>query len=594
LTVPVSTTAVKTQQPAITEARSKERKRRGPAKDAASRILDLQRVVGNRAVNELLSSNIVEGPRDVPLSVYRVLQQGGGQPLDIRTRRWMESRFGEDFGRVRVHTDLKAAEAAKSIHAKAYTIGQDIFFGSGNFQPESVSGKRLIAHELAHVLQGRGGNSLYGNPVKKLSVGQRNSPFEQEAERAVIQVIHGEHRGHPSKSGPLIPHISPMGHNIQAVLRFPDVEPDMLESDKKRTFRDPATGAERKVYDSAKGGYAKNPSSTELSSIVKNGKVGGGFENGKFMYVVDENGKVIVGKRLGESMPHPTLIGGKNPKIQAAGTVEIQGGKIVHVDNHSGHYKPPRASLKSAVKSFMKLDEKVFKNLKVWSFHFEQGKESFKRFYSMRLLKLKKFDIQQVLKKFRWTSIKGRMRSRGFRSKAKGIAGLIAIIVVDLLLSKWLGSIQQEFEQKIIKRDLEKEEPKVRATLEKALEAKMDELDELLEKNPDAKIYVNVRYRFGRLTQLEVAGPDPSGEYEDTPAVELQFVDAGFSNTPWTDTERIEFETLACGMSRIEWQPITLSEEIPVKELFEYEETPGEETEPGAQQTPEKESLGEK
>lgn len=573
MTAPVSTNAVKTQQLAKAQDPPKERKRQGSAKDPASRILDLQRAVGNRAVNELLSSDIVERPRDVPLSVYRVLQHGGGQPLDIRTRRWMESRFGEDFGHVLVHTDLKAAEVAKAIHAKAYTIGQDIFFGAGNFQPESITGKRLIAHELVHVLQGRGANSSFGNAAKRLSVGPRNSPFEQEAERVTTQVIHSQNKTHPSESAGMIPQVSPKGYSIQAILRFPDVEPDMLETDKKRTFREPETGVERKVYDPAKGGYAKNPSSTELSSVVKNGKVGGGFENGKFMYVVDENGKVIVGKRLGESMPHPTLIGGKNPKIQAAGTVQIQGGKIVHIDNHSGHYKPPRASLKSAAKSFMKLDEKVFKNLKVLSFHFEQGKESFKRFYSMRLLKLKKFDIQRVLKKFRWASIKGRMRSRGFRAGARatatGIAALLATILAEWLLSKYLEDFYQRMQEEQIKRHIEKEEPKVRATLETALEAKMDELDALLEKNPDAKIYVNVRYRLGRLSSIHAT---QGGGYEDLPVAELQFVDAGFSNTPWIDKGGVDEENVACFQSKIEWQPVTLNEEIPVKELFEYEE----------------------
>ena len=65
----------------------------------------------------------------------------------------MESRFGHDFGQVRLHADARAADSARSLGALAYTVGQDVFFAAGRFSPQSDEGRRLLAHELAHVVQ---------------------------------------------------------------------------------------------------------------------------------------------------------------------------------------------------------------------------------------------------------------------------------------------------------------------------------------------------------------------------------------------------------------------------------------------------------
>ncbi len=79
--------------------------------------------------------------------------RGGGQPLPASERAFFEPRFGRDFSRVRIHTDARAAESARSVNALAYTIGPDIVFGAGQFAPEASGGRRLLAHELQHVLQ---------------------------------------------------------------------------------------------------------------------------------------------------------------------------------------------------------------------------------------------------------------------------------------------------------------------------------------------------------------------------------------------------------------------------------------------------------
>ena len=76
-----------------------------------------------------------------------------GQPLDTATQALMEPRLGYDFSGVRVHTDTEAADGAHAIRARAYTIGRDIAFASGEYAPATMKGKRLLAHELAHVVQ---------------------------------------------------------------------------------------------------------------------------------------------------------------------------------------------------------------------------------------------------------------------------------------------------------------------------------------------------------------------------------------------------------------------------------------------------------
>jgi hypothetical protein len=76
-----------------------------------------------------------------------------GQPLDPAARRFMEPRFGHDFSTVRVHTDAKAGASAQAISAAAYTVGNDLVFGPGRYEPASSAGRALLAHELAHVVQ---------------------------------------------------------------------------------------------------------------------------------------------------------------------------------------------------------------------------------------------------------------------------------------------------------------------------------------------------------------------------------------------------------------------------------------------------------
>ena len=80
-------------------------------------------------------------------------QKGGGEPLPAETRSQMEPRFGADFSGVRLHTDSGAAQVSQAINAQAFTRGSDIFMGAGKYDPGSSEGKKLLAHELTHVIQ---------------------------------------------------------------------------------------------------------------------------------------------------------------------------------------------------------------------------------------------------------------------------------------------------------------------------------------------------------------------------------------------------------------------------------------------------------
>ena len=77
----------------------------------------------------------------------------GGVPLGSNVRQFMEPRFGADFSRVQVHADRRAAALSQSLSARAFTYGRHIYFNEGEYQPETQEGKRVLAHELTHVIQ---------------------------------------------------------------------------------------------------------------------------------------------------------------------------------------------------------------------------------------------------------------------------------------------------------------------------------------------------------------------------------------------------------------------------------------------------------
>jgi hypothetical protein len=79
--------------------------------------------------------------------------RGGGRPLPHSERAFFEPRFGQDFSGVRIHTDRQVAEAARAVNSRAFTTGRDVVFGAGQYAPGTTEGRKLLGHELTHVVQ---------------------------------------------------------------------------------------------------------------------------------------------------------------------------------------------------------------------------------------------------------------------------------------------------------------------------------------------------------------------------------------------------------------------------------------------------------
>jgi hypothetical protein len=117
---------------------------------AESEMKPPRRQQGGVETEPTYSSDV--GNLTAPPVVHRVLRSPG-QPLEAATRKFMEPRFGHDFRRIRIHTDLEAAKAAAALEAEAFTVGHHIAFARERFRPSTAHGKRLVAHELTHAVQ---------------------------------------------------------------------------------------------------------------------------------------------------------------------------------------------------------------------------------------------------------------------------------------------------------------------------------------------------------------------------------------------------------------------------------------------------------
>jgi hypothetical protein len=145
------------------------------------------RVASTKPSSDILQRAAVRRTSDnsVPPVVREVLRSPG-QALDPGTRAFMEPRFGYDFSRVRVHADARAAESARAVDALAYTVGPHVVFGRRQYAPQTGEGQRLLAHELAHVVQQQ---SLPETSSSRLAVGEPASETEQEAAQAANQAL---------------------------------------------------------------------------------------------------------------------------------------------------------------------------------------------------------------------------------------------------------------------------------------------------------------------------------------------------------------------------------------------------------------------
>lgn len=128
----------------------------------ADRVMRMDKPAGSVSVNPASTIQRKESNAGIPVSPATASYVGslsGGHPLSTGERSFFEPRIGHDLGRVRLHTDNRAAESARGINALAYTNGNNIVFGAGQYRPETESGKRLLAHELVHTVQQEGERS---------------------------------------------------------------------------------------------------------------------------------------------------------------------------------------------------------------------------------------------------------------------------------------------------------------------------------------------------------------------------------------------------------------------------------------------------
>ena len=149
----------------------------------------LQKLAGNRGVQRLiqrspLPSAITNNTAPFELDDETAMQiekaQMGGQPLDSSVRSSLEPALGYDLSSVKVHTKPEDSQLSQTVGAKAFTLGQDVFFKEGSYNPDSSDGQHLLAHELTHVVQQSSG-AVSGSA--KMSVNAPGDSHEHEADR---------------------------------------------------------------------------------------------------------------------------------------------------------------------------------------------------------------------------------------------------------------------------------------------------------------------------------------------------------------------------------------------------------------------------
>jgi hypothetical protein len=152
-------------------------------------VRDLMRLVagiGNAAFARLArdGGGLVPGGRVHPDVEHAIAAtRGGGRSLDAATRERAAAELGDPLTDVRVHDDASAGALARSVSARAFTTGPDLYFGEGEYRPGTAEGDRLLAHELTHVVQQRGAPT-----TGPLEVSDPNDSLEREADAAARDI----------------------------------------------------------------------------------------------------------------------------------------------------------------------------------------------------------------------------------------------------------------------------------------------------------------------------------------------------------------------------------------------------------------------
>lgn len=172
-------------------------------------------------------------PDAVPPIVDEVLR-APGRPLDTGLRAFMEPRFGYDFSGVRIHNDARAAESARAVNALAYTVGNHVVMGAGQYSPAANSSRRLLAHELAHVIQQDKVSSFQG-----FRISSPGDHLEQQAELAATAVM----------SDGTAPRLSEASNVLQRDACDPLSDPFCKEKQEPKKEEKPVDPKTQRVYD---------------------------------------------------------------------------------------------------------------------------------------------------------------------------------------------------------------------------------------------------------------------------------------------------------------------------------------------------------
>ena len=178
---------------------------------AGAALLQLQRDRGNRYVRQVVDHARAEaaslsgpagGQGQASLRQDVSAARQGGRPLEGNVGAQLGQAFGSDFGGVMVHTDARADALTRSLRASAFTVGRDIFFSRGAYAPATRTGRKLLAHELTHVVQQAAAPPARAS--SSITVGPAHDHYEREADRQATEITSGG-RARPSSSAGVRP-----------------------------------------------------------------------------------------------------------------------------------------------------------------------------------------------------------------------------------------------------------------------------------------------------------------------------------------------------------------------------------------------------
>jgi hypothetical protein len=462
--------------------------------------------------------------------------------------------------------------------------------------PGFKSGASLSAADL-RTLQGRAGNRVVG----RLVAARREAP-----------------------AAPVLPPRPPARTAVAAPIGYllrqdPDglysIAEEHRELDRHREFKDPRTGKWTPVF-TDEDGYVLNPTARYLDEVIdrSSGRIRGdsGFENGTFSFAVHpENGRMVIGQRMGSpnyqwrvlmadargdekaarlaarraaGMPHPTLIGGHNPRVPAAGDLETRACQVTKLNTFTGHYKVERPSLRPAVNAVLDAIESLKRegvpahnaiayDFRAESVHFDSDGDALprKRFRTLRMLKLKPLrEFTAVLRNLRPYRVIGRLRGGALRAGARTAGTAFADALTQLALQYVIDKLLEPVYNNFIEEQTAKLAEVVYTKF--AEETTQAELDKLLEQDSDKPIFFNVTYRFNRVTlttyEPGLIGSQVRMDATGPPIVTVDKV--GYSHDAWSDIPVEGTDDPICG-ARVDYTKVTVSEAVTPDEIFQDE-----------------------